>query len=258
MSRPLSSTRLSLRCGAVIALAVALFSTEPVAAGRPGTLPIRFAISAGAQTWSLETLETVSNERAWEAAGAGFGLKGIEYGWVPAFGADFRIDFPKPWFFRLHAEWLRLKAEDRAGTVLLEMGRGSRFVSVGYETEVGTRPFIGSIDFGRQFWLGGTPVWLCVGPVLAPVKVTDTYTDWIEGETSIGELKRESTGFGVGVVGTLTLGYFAGTTDLFLEFFYRNGSTQVELDEPGFERPLLPRKREIEFTGAGVRLGIGF
>ncbi len=242
----------------MVALTFALLSMEPVAAGRPGTLPIRFAISAGAQTWSLETLESVSSDRAADVAGAGFRLEGIEYGWVPAFGAEFRIDFHKPWFFRLHGEWLRMRAEDRSGTVLLEMGRGSRFVSVGYETEVRTRPFIASIDFGRSFWLGGTPVYLCVGPVLAPVKVTDTYTDWIEGETSIGELKREATGFGVGVVGTLTLGYFAGTTDLFLEFFYRNGSTQVELDEPDFERPLLPLKREIEFTGGGVRLGLGF
>jgi hypothetical protein len=138
------------------------------------------------------------------------------------------------------------------------MGRGSRFISVGYETEVQTRPLIGSVDLGYTFWVAGAPVSLSVGTVLAPLKVVDTYEDWIDGETSIENHERESTGFGVGVVGTLSTGYFAGTTDLFLEFFYRDGSTQVEIDEPAMERPLLARKREIEFTGGGVRLGLRF
>ena len=43
--------------------------------------------------------------------------------------------------------------------------------------------------------------------------------------------------------------------NLFLDVFARQGATTVELDEPVWESDFAPGQREVDFSGAGVRLG---
>ena len=52
--------------------------------------------------------------------------------------------------------------------------------------------------------------------------------------------------------------HFYERPPIYLDLFYRNGSTNVRLDDPGLESFNTPAESSVEFTGWGIRLGVGW
>ena len=97
------------------------------------------------------------------------------------------------------------------------------------------------------------------GVVLAPIRVTDTVNNWLEAETSVADQEITASGFGVGLDVTATLDYLMeSNSSVFVDVFFRLGQTTVEVDQAEWDNSFTPGKREVEFTGGGLRLGVRF
>jgi hypothetical protein len=218
-----------------------------------------FALSffGGVQTWDLGTLEDVLELRSRNLAVQGFALDAESFGWQPAFGVEFAYHFRRTWLARVQGEWTRFESEVRSGKSQLELGGGDHFVSVGYTTRVETRFFLGTIGVQRASHLGPIVLSWGGGIVIAPIRIEDEVDNWIDTETSAAKQKTTASGVGVGLDLTVTVDYLLeGSNTIFVDTFYRNGSTSVELDQVEQDGAFTPGVREVEFSGVGVRLGL--
>jgi hypothetical protein len=257
------------RCttGALVGLLVVLLAEPSFADPRRATprrplatdtseSSVQFSVVGGVQSWSLGTLEDLGDRRSAALAAQGIPLGNEEFGWAPTYGAEMRVRLSGPWFARVRAEWSSREVSARGGGTLSKLGYGSDFVSVGYETQVRTRPVLGIVGLGREFAVWGLPATLSLGGVVAPVRVSDILADWIDAQTSGLQQEMKATGIGFGLETAFTLGYEVGSSALFIETVYRNGSAEVELDDMAWDNSFLPGKRQIEFTGFGINLGL--
>ena len=242
--------------------------TGPARAQVPGEMRVgaqhllegwSFAVAGGVQTWDLATLEDVTELRAQSLSTTGFRLETQAFGATPAVGGELAYHFGGAWLVRLHGEWMRFKVTDRSSRAVPELGDGFNQVSVGYETTVQANPLVGTLGLQRTFIYKGAAISLGGGAVFVPVKVTDSVENWVEGQSAEAQQIIESSGFGVGLDLTATVDYLlGGSSTLYLEGFYRNGSSTAETDDPALSGSFVPTKREVEFSGVGLRLGMRF
>ena len=69
----------------------------------------------------------------------------------------------------------------------------------------------------------------------------------------------EATGFGIGFEGTISADYLTESNmTLFLETFFRVGTTDVDLETEAWESTIVPGTRGVDFGGGGLRLGFRF
>jgi hypothetical protein len=90
--------------------------------------------------------------------------------------------------------------------------------------------------------------------LIAPLQLEDTVV--LTREQSESETKRTSTGTGTGFEANLGIDWFTDVrTNLFLELFWRVGSTTVSLDQGDWESSLYPGERRIDLDATGLRAG---
>jgi hypothetical protein len=218
-----------------------------------------FSVSffGGVQTWDLGTLEDILELRRSNLATQGFAFDAASFGWQPAFGVELAYHFHRSWLARVQGEWTRFESDARAGKTQLELGGGDHFVSVGYTTKVETRFFLGTIGVQRASHLGPIVLSWGSGIVIAPLRVEDEVNNWLDAETSAAKQQTTASGVGVGLDLTVTVDYLLeGSNTIFVDTFYRNGSTSVDLDQVEQDGSFTPGVREVEFSGVGVRLGL--
>jgi hypothetical protein len=218
-----------------------------------------FALTGGVQRWDLRTVEDVLEARAADFATQGFDLPVPDFPWGPAFGLGISYHVSPDWLARVHAEWVTTTVSGRDAASFPELGGGVALVSLEYETEVRARVALVTLGVERTHLFRDTAIAWGAGAVFAPIRVRDRVVDHLRGEASEGDRETFATGWGIGLEVGATWEYLLdGGTSLFLEGFYRNGSARVTLDVPAFDGTLTPSEREVEFTGPGIRLGMGW
>lgn len=254
-----------IRSMPVLALLV-LSASAPPSAARERREPLsasrdfgRFSlgITGGFQYWSLTALEGTLNERAELLARDGFALDRADFDITYAYGLEFQGMLNRDWFARGQVEWSPPAWNTRSSAVVGRLGgSGPRpRISVAYESKVRTDPVLVSLGAGRAVMRRSVRFGFSGNLIIAPVRVEDVLEVAIDGLPTESEVVASGTGLGLGA--NVSIDYFTDVrTTLYLDLFGRLGSTTVELEESWWESATLPRKRRIDFDGAGIRLGL--
>jgi hypothetical protein len=213
-------------------------------------------MSGGFQTWSLTGLEQSLADRAADLAPSGFSLEGGDFPTTYSYGVDLQFRMTERWFLRSMFEWTRLKWSDRDRTFLAQLGAGSRTpISLSYESKVQTRPVLDTDRLGTARELSSVRLAISGNLVIAPVRLTDLVEAAIVESSTETELV--SSGVGKGFAIAFSADYFTDTrSTLYVETFWRTGSTTVELEDSVWEGSTFPGRRRIDFDGVGIRLGL--
>jgi hypothetical protein len=248
-----------LNCASAPLPARAAFWEDLPRRGDPLLQGFSVGFFGGVQSWQLGTLEDALVRRAEDLATQQFELAGDSFGWRPAFGAELSYHFADRWLVRTAFEWARFAAEDRDGDSLPQLGGGLPFVSIGYKTTVEARYFLTTLGIQRVHHLRTLALSWGPGVVIAPVRVRDRVDTWLETETSVATQEINASGVGLGLDLTMTLDYLMeSASSIYVDAFVRIGSTRVEVDEAAWDNSFTPGKRDVEFTGGGMRLGVRF
>ena len=212
------------------------------------------AVSGGVQLWTLTDLESAITARAEELAIDGYQVGKDSFNPAFAYGAELQVRLSEKWFTRLQFDWTRLSLDDRDRQFLQYLGGRQRTpVSLSYETKVQTHPLLAELGLGRSWRNSSLRFGLAGSLVVAPIKVLDEITVYIE-QTTTSEVS--ATGTGVGGELTVSCDYFTDSDmNVFMELFGRMGGTDVELDDGVWESTILPGSRHIGIGGAGLRVG---
>jgi hypothetical protein len=245
----------------ILALPIAVghsgLASADVIGAAPLTEGFAVGITGGVQKWSFSSLEEAMGERHDDLAAQGFSLDTVDFDWSAAFGGELSYRFSGGWLVRGQAEWSQFSWNDRDGQSLHRLGGGRDFVSVGTTTEVKTNFVVGSLGIGRVHPVENVAFTWCVGGIIAPVKVVDTVENTVDAAPSDASSEVSASGVGFGIEGVVAVDYPAlNSQTLYLEGFYRVGSTEVELDDGAWDSSFTPGLRKIEFTGFGFRLGM--
>lgn len=244
----------------VLWIAPAVASPDSAPRALPLESPVNrwsFAVAGGVQTWTLSGLREVESLRSANFAAVGYAMNAGDAGWAGSVGAEIDYHLGRRWRARVQAEWTRFRIEDRDARYLSGFGEGRELVSIGYETAVTTNPVIATVGLRRVkaadplVWSGG------LGLVLAPVTIEDSVKNWVDATDSAVEQRIRGSGFGVGGEATVTCDWLTeSTTSVYAEAFVRLGRTTVVLDEPERASSFTPEKRDVDFTGGGLRVGM--
>ena len=231
-------------------------SAGTVRAG-PGTRdfgPVSLGLTGGFQMWTLPALENAIRLRAGELALDGFDLGADSYDLTYAYGAELQFRLSRSWFARAQFDWTRLTVEDRDREFLQYLGGGQRSaVSLSYATRVQTRPVIGSFGLGHSWQGASVRLGLSGNLLVAPLKVEDRISVYIETET-ISEVTATGTGLGGEFAASLDY-YTDASMNLYVELFARTGRVDVTLDDAVWESTILPERRRVDLGGGGIRVG---
>ena len=251
--RPRKPYRTTLGAALLLALGVA----APAGAVEPYRIGgFSLGMTGGFQAWGLSGLEEVLSDRATSFATNGYDLDAAQFNTTFSYGLDLQFRMTEQWFFRTAGEWTRLKWDDRDRTFLATLGAGSRTpVSLSYETKVQTRPVLAMAGIGTAREFTSIRIAFSGNLVIAPVRVTETVEVAIVDSAT--EIEVTATGVGTGLEIDAAVDYFTDTsTTLYLEAFWRTGSTDVDLDEMIWEGSSFPGTRRVDFDGIGIRLGL--
>ena len=240
--------------GALGALPVTGMAAPEERPPRFGTISI--GLTGGFQTWGLSGLEETLSDRARLFAQNGYEMDGGEFGPTYGYGAEFQVRLTELWFLRAQFEWTRLSWEDRDRQFLAPLGSSSRTpVSVSYESRVQTRPLLVALGGCAARELSSIRVGISGNALIAPVRLVDRLQ--ISVVESVTETEVVSTGTGVGFELDVAVDYLTEVqTTLYLEAFWRTGSTTVTLEDPVWESDVFPAERSIDLDGIGIRLGM--
>lgn len=214
------------------------------------------AFTGGFQGWSLTGLEETIADRAALYEAQGYELQEGDFPLTYSYGAEAEFRLTETLFLRAQLEWTRLKWDDRDRQFLSTLGGRSRTpISLTFESRVQTHPLLFGVGAGAARELTSVRFAISGNLLVVPVKVIDNVT------LSVVESKTESeivaTGTGVGFELDGTVDYLTDVrSTLFAEAFWRVGSTTVELENRIWESSAFPGKRDIEFDGIGIRLGL--
>ena len=212
-------------------------------------------VSGGFQSWSLTGLEETLADRADQFGEQGFELAPGDFGITYSYGVEFQIRLTELVFLRAQADWTRMKFDDRYRESLAELSAPSRDgFSLAYETRVKTRPFMYALGAGVARELTSIRIGLFGNLLIAPLELEETVV--LAREQSETDTQMTSSGTGTGFSANLGIDWFTDVrTNLFLDLFWRTGSTSVSLDQPEWESSLFPGKRRIDLDAAGIRVG---
>jgi hypothetical protein len=242
----------------VAPLATARAADPPPGSGRdswPGFGAVSIGFHGGFQLWSLDALEQSLAGRNESFAQDGYQFNDPSFGIAYAFGADFQYRLSRSWFAQLDADWTRVSFDDRDRQTIAFLGGSDRpAVSVSYTSRVETRPLVFAVGLGRAFHTQSVRYALAAQGIVAPLKVVDEFTVFIDEEH---ETRTEAAGVGFGGGGSFSADYLTETNmTLFVDLFFRIGAADVDLDNPAWESDNLPGTRRVDFTGGGIRLGV--
>ncbi|MGQ0723025.1 MAG: hypothetical protein ACT4PE_15855 [Candidatus Eiseniibacteriota bacterium] len=244
-----------------LGMAGALGGLPAASPAAPADQPPRFGtvsvgLAGGFQTWGLGSLEETLDDRARLFAQNGYELEGGSFGATYAYAADFQVRLTEMWFLRAQLEWTRLKWDDRDREFLGSLGSSSRTpISVAYESKVQTRPLLLGIGpcAAREF--RSIRVGVAASALVAPLRLTDRML--VSVVESITETELVSSGTGVGFELDASVDYLTDVqTTLYLEAFWRTGSTTVKLEDDARETDVFPEERRVDLDGIGIRLGL--
>ncbi|MDP6529965.1 MAG: hypothetical protein QF819_03005 [Gemmatimonadota bacterium] len=265
----MSTLRLGSTCRVLLAALLAI--TADAEAGRfddpakypdaPGSVTtsgfglLSFGITGGFQSCSLRRYESFLSDRADDMfASTRIRLEGL---FPPsyAFGAQVQVRLTTHTFLTTGLEWTGFEWGDRDFVNLHRLGGAVDDLSVGSRTLIRTHPFFFTLGVGAAFDFREVRFALSTSGVLGRMRVTDTQENYLNQERYLHE--TTSKGHGFGIESTFTIDYYTNPDNtLFLEFFRRDGSATVELQEREWESSFLPWKRAVDFDGVGVRLGL--
>lgn len=225
--------------------------------GWPGFSRVSIGFNGGFQYWTLSNLEEALLARHESFAEDGFNLIDPSFGVSYSFGVDVQYRFSEAYFFRVATDWTRLSFDERDRRTIAFLGGGDRTpVSFSYTSRVETRPLLISLGLGRALHSRAVRWGFTANAVLAPVKVRDEFSLFIEEQF---DSAVEATGFGIGFESTISADYLTESNmTLYLEAFFRAGSTDVELETNAWESTVVPGTRGVNFGGGGLRLGFRF
>jgi len=239
------------------ALSAALLLTAGTAdAEEPGRFrTLSMGISGGFQSWSLTGLEETLADRADQFGQQGFELAPGDFGITYSYGVEFQVRLTELFFLRAQADWTRMTFDDRYRESLAELSAPSRDgFSLAYETRVKTRPFMYALGGGVAREFESIRIGLFGNLLIAPLELEDTVV--LAREQAETETRLTSTGTGTGFSANLGIDWFTEVrTNLFLDLFWRTGSTTVSLDQAGWESSVFPGERRIDLDATGLRVG---
>jgi hypothetical protein len=212
-------------------------------------------VSGGFQSWSLDGLEETLADRADQFGEQGFLLGPGDFGVTYSYGVEIQVRLTELFFARAQADWTRLKWDDRDRQSLAELGAPSRDgFSLAYESRVKTRPLMYAVGAGVARELTSIRVGLSGSLLIAPVEVEDNIV--LARGQSETETNLTSSGTGTGFGLNLGIDWFTEVnTNLFVDLFWRTGSTTVALDQADWESSLVPGKRRVDLDATGIRVG---
>lgn len=244
--------------GVSLAAVLAGFSE---AAGAADDRPPRFGtvtvgLTGGVQTWVLASLEESLGDRALLFGQNGYEFEGGDFGATYAYGADFQIRLTEMWFLRTQLEWTRISWSDRDRQFLAQLGSSSRTpISVSYESQVQTRPFLIAIGGCAARELRSLRIGLAASGLIAPLRLVDLVQVGVVER--VIETEVVSSGTGLGFELDASVDYLTDVqTTLYLEAFWRLGSTTVKLEDDVWESDVFPGERSVDLDGFGIRLGL--
>jgi hypothetical protein len=240
------------------ALAGYLSAAPPPAAAveRPQQVGmVAVGITGGFQHWGLSDLEETLGDRAELFGQNGYELESGDFGVTYAYAAEFEIRLTELWFLRTQFEWTRLKWEDRDRQFIASLGASDRTpISVSYESRVETRPLLMGIGACAAKELRSIRVAVSGNALVAPIRLVDRVQ--VAVVESITETEVVSTGTGFGFEMDVAVDYLTDVqTTLYVEAFWRMGSTTVQLEDSVWESSALPGERTVDLDGIGIRLG---
>lgn len=248
---------MSLRFPAALAAAFLLSAAVAHAQAQEGSRfrTLSFGVSGGFQSWSLGGLEETLSDRADQFGEQGFVLAPGDFGVTYSYGIHIQVRLTELLFLRGQADWTRLKFDDRHRESLAELGAPSRDgFSLFYESKVKSRPLIFAVGGGVAHETRSLRFGLFGNLVIAPVELEDTVV--LAREQAETTTHLTSTGTGTGFETNLGIDWFTEVrTNLFLEVFWRVGSTTVKLDQGDWESSLFPGERRIDLDATGLRVG---
>lgn len=214
-----------------------------------------FGITGGFQYWSLTALEGTLNDRAGLLAAYDFRFDPAQFDLTFSYGVEFQSMLNRDWFARGALEWTRLSWGDRDQAYIAQLGGLDRTpVSLTYESKVRTNPLLVTLGAGRAVHHESVRFGFSGNVILAPLRVEDVIEVFMEAAT---ESEIVATGTGVGLGANVSVDYYTDVrTTLYADVFARLGSTTVKLEEGYWESSILPQKRRVDFSGAGIRLGL--
>jgi hypothetical protein len=186
----------------------------------------------------------------------GSDLAARRIGAPPASGGVFAFRLTETWCGRTHWVWTRGRWEDRAGALLATLGGSCRTpISISMESRVQSRPLLFALGAGAARELSAIRLALAGSLIVAPVRLEDRVQ--VAVVESVTDTEVSATGTGLGFELGATVDYFTEVrTTLYLEGFWRTGSTTVTLEESVWDGSTFPSERRIDFDGFGVRLGL--
>jgi hypothetical protein len=246
---------LSLRFPAAVAAAWVLASVPASAAEGDRFRALSVGVSGGFQSWGLESLERTLDDRSAQFGELGFVPLGKGFGATYSYGVEIQGRLTETFLFRVQADWTRMKIEYRDRRSLAELGAPSRDAfSLYYESRVKSRPLVFALGAGAARELRSLRIGLFGNVLIAPLELEDTVV-LARGDAE-EETQLTSTGTGTGFEADLAVDWFTDVrTNLFLEVFWRTGSTTVSLDQAGWESSLFPGERRIDLDAVGLRAG---
>jgi hypothetical protein len=242
-------------------VAAALVGLPAASAAAAEQRPPRFGavsvgLAGGFQTWGLGSLEETLGDRARLFAQNGYELEGGDFGVTYGYAADFQIRLTEMWFLRTQFEWTRLSWDDRDRRFIGSLGSSNRTpVSVAYESKVQTRPFLVAIGGCAARELRSIRVGVSASALVAPIRLTDLVSVGVVESITETEVVSSGTGFGFELDASVDYLTEVQTT-LYLEAFWRTGSTTVKLEDDSWESDVFPGERSIDLDGIGIRLGL--
>lgn len=254
---PLSEEDVASRFPTLLALLAAFVAPPALAGSAPNHFrSFSFGLSGGFQTWSLSGLEETLGDRAAILARDGYQLEAGDFPTTFSYGAEMQFRLTERVFLRTQVEWTRLKFDDRDLRSIAALGSRARTpFSVGYESKVRSKPLLFAVGTGAAQEFRAVRVALSGNALIAPVELQEDVTIALrENET---DTRVTASGTGLGFELQASIDYFTEVhTTVFIDAFWRNGSTTVSLDNAVWESSSFPGKRRIDFDGIGIRIGM--
>jgi hypothetical protein len=262
-----SPPRLLLAAGIVLGIALL---PPPAAADQPASVfekkrpvsnyfgRLTLGIGGGFQYWTLASLEDLQDHRGALLAEDDFTFDSSEYEATYGYMVEIQYRLSRGWLIRALTEWTRLSWDRRDRQYIGILGGRVRTpVSISYATEIRTRPLLFTVGAGRALFYREVRLVFLGGLLIAPLGAEDEILVRI-GDTAVEEVStHDSRGVGLGFEGGAELDWVTDTQmTLYLEAFFRAGSTTLDATEATVENEFFPGSRDIDLMGFGLRVGL--